>query len=378
MRVALLSDCYPPRLGGIENQVRDLAHRLTAAGHHVEVFSATAGPGGERWGARTIEGGVIVHRMAIPLPGGIPVNPFAPPEVRRRLDASRFDIAHAHVGVVSPFATSLVPVALDAGLPVLATFHCVLGRAAPALRVSGRWSRWAARGVALDAVSSWTAREVSGVASTARVEVLGNGIDAGWWREGAPMPGREASAPDDVHVTTAIRLAARKRPLRTLAVLRRARMLLPSRIRLRATVVGAGPQRRPMQAYLNRHHMHWVSLPGRVDRVGIRRLHHAADLYLSLALAESFGIATLEAHAAGLPVVARSGTGAADFLTHGSDSVLSPTDEGVARSLAALAGDPAARSLMRGRLLDSPVRYDWSNVVPDTLAEYRRAGAPAP
>ncbi|MGL5910222.1 MAG: glycosyltransferase family 4 protein, partial [Phycicoccus sp.] len=374
----LLSDCYPPRLGGIENQVRDLAHRLAGAGHHVEVFAATAGPDGERCGARTDEGGVVVHRMALPLPGGIPVNPFAPPEVRRRLDAGRFDIAHAHLGVVSPFATSLVPVALDAGLPVLATFHCVLGRAAPALRVFGRWSRWAARGVALDAVSSWTAREVSGVASGARVEVLGNGIDAGWWREGAPMPGREVSTPDDVHVTTVIRLAARKRPLRTLAVLRRARMLLPGRVRLRATVVGAGSQRRPMQAYLSRHRMHWVSLPGRVDRVGIRRLHHAADLYLSLALAESFGIATLEAHAAGLPVLARSGTGAADFLTHGSDSVLSPTDEEVARSLAALAGDPAARSRMRGQLLGSPVRYDWSNVVPDTLAEYRRAGAPAP
>ena len=37
MRIALVSDCYPPRLGGIEAQVHDLAGRLVGAGHEVEV-----------------------------------------------------------------------------------------------------------------------------------------------------------------------------------------------------------------------------------------------------------------------------------------------------------------------------------------------------
>ncbi|MGL5864356.1 MAG: hypothetical protein ACRCYX_00600, partial [Dermatophilaceae bacterium] len=111
--------------------------------------------------------------------------------------------------------------------------------------------------VALDAVSSWTAGEVRHAARGARVEVLGNGIDAAWWRDGATPAGRDGATPagrdgatpagragseDDVHVTTAIRLASRKRPLGTLAVLRLARIQLPSRVRLRATVVGAGPQ----------------------------------------------------------------------------------------------------------------------------------------
>ncbi|MGL4745905.1 MAG: glycosyltransferase family 4 protein [Dermatophilaceae bacterium] len=396
VRVAMLSDCYAPRLGGIENQVRDLSRRLVAAGHHVEVFTATQGAHGERGGVIHADDGVLVHRLGLRLPYGVPVNPFAPPEVRRRLVAGGFDVAHAHLGVVSPFATDLVPVALDAGLPVLATFHCVLDRAAPAMRALGRWSRWAARGVAFDAVSSWTAAEVSGVARGARVEVLGNGIDAAWWRDGAsgerdrtaagggpgdrpPVPTlpRQRIAADDVHVTTAIRLVSRKRPLRTLAVLRRARALLPERVRLRATIVGAGPQRAAMAGYLRRYGMGWVSLPGRVGRGDIRRLHHSADLYLSLALAESFGIATLEAHAAGVPVIARAGTGVADFLTDGADAVLSPTDDGVAAALAALAADSGARSRMRAHLLGSSVRYDWSTVLLDTLAEYRRAGAPA-
>ena len=79
VKVAMLTDCYPPRLGGIESQVRDLSRQLVLAGHEVEVFTATTGPNGERGGHTTTgDDGVTVHRLAIPLPGGIPVNPFAP------------------------------------------------------------------------------------------------------------------------------------------------------------------------------------------------------------------------------------------------------------------------------------------------------------
>ncbi|MGL4174791.1 MAG: glycosyltransferase, partial [Dermatophilaceae bacterium] len=202
MRVAVLSDCYPPRLGGIESQVRDLARHLVAAGHHVEVFTATAAPRGDdadvRGGSgggntaaggvgdgdrRAVAGGVVVHRLALPLPGGVPVNPFAAPEVRRRLRRGRFDVVHAHLGVVSPFATDLVRVAVDEGLPVVATFHCVLDRSVPLFRAVGHLARWSRRGVALDAVSRMAAARVSAAAGGARVEVLGNGIDLAWWRD---------------------------------------------------------------------------------------------------------------------------------------------------------------------------------------------------
>ena len=74
MRIALVSDCYPPRLGGIEAQVHDLAGRLVGAGHEVEVVTATPDGGGAR---TVVEGGVVVHRVTLPLPGGLPVNPAA-------------------------------------------------------------------------------------------------------------------------------------------------------------------------------------------------------------------------------------------------------------------------------------------------------------
>lgn len=384
VKVAMLTDCYPPRLGGIESQVRDLSRELVRAGHEVEVFTATVGPHGERGGETTVgDDGVTVHRLAIRLPAGIPVNPFAPPEVRRRLAAGGFDVAHAHLGVVSPFATDMVRVALDVGLPVTATFHCVIARSASVFRALGHLSRWAERGVALNAVSAMAADRVSGAARGAAVEVVPNGVDAAWWRPTdarvTEALGRDGVAGGDghrpVHVVSAMRLVSRKRPLATLAVLRGARAVLDPAVPLRATIVGEGPQRRLMERYLRTRRMGWVELPGRVDRQTLRGLHQGADAYLTTARLEAFGIAPLEARAAGVPVVAPRGTGVDDFVVDGVGGLLADSDVALAGALAYLAGDGALRSRMRAHLLGTPPAQDWSGVLAATLAEYRRAGA---
>ena len=70
MKIALISDCYVPRLGGIEMQVHDLARHLQNAGHEVVVITTTAGP--------TVVDGVRVHRIDAPLlPFDIPFTPKA-------------------------------------------------------------------------------------------------------------------------------------------------------------------------------------------------------------------------------------------------------------------------------------------------------------
>ena len=372
----MLTDCYPPRLGGIESQVRDLSRQLVRAGHAVEVFTATAGPRGERGGhTATGDDGVTVHRLAIPLPGRIPVNPFAPREVRRRLEAGGFDVAHAHLGVVSPFATDLVPVALGAGLPVTATFHCVIGRSSAVFRTLGHLSRWAGRGVAINAVSEMAAARVSTAARGARVEVVPNGVDAAWWRP--VTEGAEAGTRHPVHVVSAMRLVSRKRPLATLDVLHRARAVLDPAVPLRATIVGEGPQRRLMERRLRTHGLDWVELPGRVGKEELRRLHHGADVYLTAARLEAFGIAPLEARAAGVPVVAPRGTGVDDFVEDGVDGLLADGDGPLALALARLAGDDALRARMRTHLRATAPAQDWGGVLAATLAEYDRAGVRA-
>ena len=65
MKIALLSDCYLPRLGGIEVQVHDLAARLIDRGHEVVVLTATPGTHGERGGFVDDVDGVAVHRLSL-------------------------------------------------------------------------------------------------------------------------------------------------------------------------------------------------------------------------------------------------------------------------------------------------------------------------
>ncbi|HEY7718955.1 MAG TPA: glycosyltransferase [Pedococcus sp.] len=372
MKIALLSDCYLPRLGGIEVQVHDLAAQLRAHGHDVEVFTATPGSHGERHGFVETVDGTTVHRMALRLPWELPVNPLAPAEVRRRLADGRFDVAHVHMGVVSPFATDMADVALGLRLPTAVTWHCMIERSQPLLRLTGHARRWAGSGAALSAVSGVAAAAVRGIVGRgAEVAVLPNGIDVGQW---APPHVRVPVAGEPVRVVAAMRLAARKRPLAVLRVAEQARSLLPADAAFTLELMGEGPERARLERYAASHGLRdLLHLPGRVTREELRERYWRSDLYLTPARLEAFGIAALEARTAGLPVLARAGTGVADFVDDGVDGLLADDDAGLARALARLVADPALRGQLAKHAATTPPRQSWPRVVGMAEAEYARA-----
>jgi len=148
-----VSDCYAPRTGGIETQVRDLARAQVRAGHEVHVLTATPGAHGEGGGLVEDDDGVRVHRLGTHMPFGLPVNPAAPPRMRALLREVAPDVVHVHAGVVSPFAYDGARVARRAGVPLAITWHCMLDGVVPAVRVAARVGGW--RGArALSAVSA--------------------------------------------------------------------------------------------------------------------------------------------------------------------------------------------------------------------------------
>ena len=368
MKVALLSDCYLPRLGGIEVQVHDLAAQLTSRGHHVEVFTATPGTHGERHGATEVVDGITVHRMALRLPWDLPVNPLAPLTMRDRL--ATFDVAHVHMGVVSPFAVDAAFLTRRIGLPTAMTWHCMLDRFASVVSGLGVVRRWAAGGMAMSAVSDVAAAPLRRVLGDAgEVSVLPNGIDVGVWRPRGPRP-------DDgvVRFVTAMRLARRKRPVPLMRVMRQVRAQVPADREIAVEVLGDGPGRGSVERYLTDHGMtSWVSLPGRVPRTSVRDRYAMADVYISPARLESFGIAALEARTSGLPVVARSGSGVGEFVTDGVNGFMAEDDESMAAALARLASDDTLRERMRAHNLDQAPAQDWPRVAELAEAEYLRA-----
>lgn len=380
VKVALLSDCYLPRLGGIEVQVHDLARQLQRAGHDVEVFTATGDRSRPATRAPQVEDGIRVNRFDLGLPGGIPIHPFVTGEVARRLRGGGFEVAHVHMGVVSPFAVDMARVAQQAGVPLAVTWHSVLAGSAPVHRVLGYAGRWARRGAALSAVSAMAAARVQAILPEGTpVGVLPNGIDVARWsppagggttrdeRGGTFGGGRE------VRVVAAQRFVRRKRPHVLLEVLAAAREALPAQVRLTACIVGDGPQRAVLARRLRSQGRTWITLPGRVSRERLQELHGSSDIYLSAAVLESFGIAALEARTAGLAVVARAETGADDFISNGREGLLATDDAGLAAAVARLAMDRELLTAIRSHNATTAPAQNWPAVVALTVAEYERA-----
>lgn len=83
---------------------------------------------------------------------------------------------------------------------------------------------------------------------------------------------------------------------------------------------------------------------GRMDRKSIDRLHAAADIGAWPAVNEAYGMALLEAQAAGLPLVAGDRTGVRQIVREGKTGLLAPE------------GDADAFAEHIGRLLDDPER----------------------
>ncbi|MGW5266017.1 glycosyltransferase family 4 protein [Microbispora sp. NPDC004025] len=369
MRILHVSDCYLPRLGGIEVQVADLVRAQREAGHTVEVVTATPGerlPG--------------VHRVVANLPFDLPVHPRGTAHLLRLMTSGRFDVVHVHTGAVSPFAWMGVRAAVRAGLPVVATVHSmwdpVTRGVYRALQAAFEWRRW---GLVLTAVSEAAARPIRAVAGPrVPVQVVSNGLDVASWR---PEPGAVRDAHDEpakktVHVVAVGRLAPRKQPLRLLKLLETARDRVPGNVAMRATIVGDGPARGRMERYLRAHRMGWVSLPGRYSREQIKDLLAEADVFVAPAPRESFGLAALEARAAGVPVVARAQSGVADFVRPGKEGLLGRTFDDLVASVVRLARDSGLRqSIAEHNRETEPVRCSWPAVLEGFARCYELAGS---
>lgn len=368
MRIAHISDCYLPRTGGIETQVRGLARAQAARGDEPRIITAT--PGAVRSGRDVIDG-LAVDRLTVSLPGDLPVHPRTRAGVRALLEAEPANVAHVHVGATSPFAWGALRAVAELELPTVVTVHSAWGplsrggyRAARSLLVRPH--------IVVSAVSGMAASFVSEALDTP-VAVLPNALDPGPWRRTTPVVRSEGI----LRLVTVSRLAPRKRVGPLLKAIARAQVLVGPAMRIEATVIGDGPQRTLAERTARRLGID-VAFTGRLDAAGIREVFARSDVFVQASVRESFGIAALEARAAGLPVIARAQAGTAEFIRVGREGLLAIDDSSLASSIALLATEPALGQRIAAHNVDVPIEQTWEIVCSRAAALYADAGARTP
>jgi glycosyltransferase involved in cell wall biosynthesis len=366
VRIALASDWFAPRRGGIETQLVELATRLAARGHDVHVLTTTPG-------ARSA-GGDQVREIATPLLPGLDlaVSPALVGTMRSEL-ARGYDIVHAHASVVSPFAYATAIAARSLGLPVLLTFHSVLQLKRWLLALADGVTRMSEGATVWSGVSELVTSQLQAALPRARVVTLPNATDVGFWR-GA----RAASRSPALTLVSTSRLHRKKRPVALLTAFARARRQFSRTARL--ILLGEGPERFNVERTLKELGLtsgeSAAELRGWVSRAELRTLYKEADGFVLASIRESFGIASLEARAAGLPVIAMRAAGSTEFLRDEMDALLCDDDEALVAALVRLVNDDEVRARLTS---ENPVvdRYDWSAAIERHEAAYRDAIARA-
>ncbi|HEY3604014.1 MAG TPA: glycosyltransferase, partial [Sporichthyaceae bacterium] len=199
-----MTDCYLPRLGGIELHVHDLSAGQRARGHHVDVLTTTPGDRGD--GVRRF----ARHRDAAQALDDL-------------LARGRYDVVHAHLSVWSPLAVCAGQAAARHGTATLVTVHSMWSGLGPlprwAVPVLGA-ARWP---VVWSAVSSAAADQVAeALGGETPVLIAPLGVDVDHWRGTPTRSGDRA-----VTIASVLRFAPRKQPLPLLRALREMRALVP-------------------------------------------------------------------------------------------------------------------------------------------------------
>lgn len=362
-KIAIVSDWYLPRIGGLELHLRDLARELNARGHQAHVITATPGE-------RELDG-IKVHRLDVPLsPLATIRSKKALRPLEQLLARERFDLVHAHTAL-SPLAIGATWVAKKLGIPSVMTEHSVLRGAGltllKALHAMWGWADWP--GV-MTAVSHHVAQEVRELSGRKNVYVLPNGVNPRDWAAAAARPVEERP----LRVTTVMRFTKRKRPHDVVRAIPKIHARLPPELRPVFTLIGDGPERARVEGEVRRLGVEqWVELTGFRPRHEIREILGRSSLFILPTSKEALSIATLEARCCGLPVVAMNHGGVGDLITQGREGYLANTRGEFIERIAEVIGDAALRRRMSAATRRTLDWFSWDSVIAQHMHVYRMA-----
>ena len=297
---------FSPRMAGSERYCVDLANQQAEQGHEVHVAGLPGSPM-----ARALSPAVRFHGLPLPVLRGL--------RVRRLMGRIGADLCHAHL---SPACKSLKLAPAHVG--TVATLH--VGYKA---HQHGR----------LDGVICVNQQQLGRLDGyTGRRRVIPNWLPsatAAGTADAAALRARHRAALGIGSGQLLVGAVGRLHPSKGMDVLVAA-FLAQAPADAVLAILGEGPQRQALEALAGGDPR--VRLLGFRDDVG--GMLEAMDLFVSPSREESFGLAIVEAMAAGLPMVATAAEGPSEILRDAPVELVAP---GCAAALGAALGRACAR-----------------------------------
>ena len=355
----ILQVCSVTTFGGGERHLADLSHALTDLGH--EVYAASV-PGSPLWSELSF----LTNTRTLALSRGNYVKNLT--ALAAFVRSNGIEIVHAHAA--RDYHLAAMAVRLSPRARFVLTRHVLF----PLRRINRPLLRSVDRVIAVSRAVAESLQ--NGVIESSKITVVHNGIDINRFDRSVP---RSDDSP--ILVGTVGHLA----PIKGHDIFLRAAALISAhRPEVRFVVIGEDKSlqmdhRKSLEnlvAELNLSEV--VTMPGWRD--DMPSALSSLTLFVSAARSEPFGLAIVEAMAAGLPVIATASEGAMEIIEDGFSGNLVPVDD--PEALAAAINDLLDNPLERSRLghnaqLAARERHSLVRMAKDTEQVYREVLAGA-
>ena len=371
LRVAMLTETYPPEVNGVAVTVSHLVQGLLRHGHQVQLIRPRQGISDLPRTSGLLDQ-VLTRGLPIPRYPELKVGLPAHRRLAQLWSQNRPDIVH--IATEGPLGWSALRTALRLGIPTVSEFRTNFhaysrhyGIGVLQGRILGYLRSFHNRSGCTMVPTAALGRELAS-SGFDRLHVVARGVDTSLFNpshRSIELRRSWGAQPDSLIVTAVGRLAPEKNLGLLVQAFQRIQQQAPS---ARLVLVGDGPARESLRK----------KLPDAIfagKRLGddLARHYASADLLLFPSVTETYGNVTPEAMASALGVVAFAYGAAGELIEHQQSGWLAPfaQDEAFIQTAVAAANDLRRLREVGRNAHQTAARMGWDRIISQVLAIYR-------
>ena len=364
MKIVHVTTSYPPRIGGMENAVKELAERTARMGHDVTVITSSFK------GSKKTEkkDHLTIHRLWSIWINRVPeVMPMLPFKLLSCIDSKT--IVHLHYKL-NPYMDIALVISKLKRAKIVSHIHIdpLPSGLFGFLNPSYKKLIWKSVLPLSDAVICPTQDYVD-IAEHYQVPrskciVVPYGIDKTRFRL------KDSS---DISTPVKVLFVGRLNMQKNIPRLLEAFKLFKRKYEAVLHIVGEGEERHKIEGLIRNNHMSGVVMEGALVGEKLADVYASSDIFVLTSDFESFGIVNLEAMASGLPIIASDILGVRNLLER-SAILVKPTPENFAAAMINLVEDAHLQRELVSKGNEKVGDYDWDRITEKVVDIYRKIG----